>query len=164
MKESRRRKSREIGALGGEDRSSRDTSEEEALTVEDGRRTRAWDRTEEETTEWIMKTQSASDNATNPDFTAHTKQTRPRPKRRRSPWGASALILLVTAFATFFSFSIIQAFLSRQKDPDGCRMSYMSAGFVAYPDFDTEHTRFASKYSLYLYREVGIDDDARVWN
>ena len=41
-------------------------------------------------------------------------------------------------------------------------MSYMRAMFAPFSDFDTEHTRFASKYSLYLYREGGVDEDTRV--
>lgn len=41
-------------------------------------------------------------------------------------------------------------------------MSYMRAAFAKFDDFDTEHTRFATKYSLYLYREGGIDEDTRV--
>ena len=38
----------------------------------------------------------------------------------------------------------------------------MRPAFAKYSDFDTEHTRFASKYSLYLYREGGIDEDTMV--
>lgn len=34
--------------------------------------------------------------------------------------------------------------------------------FFNFADFDTEHTRFASKYSLHLYREVGFDEDPKV--
>lgn len=41
-------------------------------------------------------------------------------------------------------------------------MSYMRPYFAKYDDFDTEHTRFATKYSLYLYREGGVDEDIRV--
>ena len=41
-------------------------------------------------------------------------------------------------------------------------MSYMRPAFTRFSDFDTEHTRFASKYSLYLYREGGVDEDTRV--
>ncbi|KAF2456102.1 PGAP1-like protein-domain-containing protein [Lineolata rhizophorae] len=41
-------------------------------------------------------------------------------------------------------------------------MSYMRPGFVKFSDFDTEHTRFATKYSLHLYREGGIDEDVKV--
>ncbi|KAJ8124976.1 hypothetical protein O1611_g8665 [Lasiodiplodia mahajangana] len=41
-------------------------------------------------------------------------------------------------------------------------MSWMSPSFVHFSDFDTEHTRFASKYSLYLYREQGIDNGPKV--
>ena len=39
----------------------------------------------------------------------------------------------------------------------------MYPGFAKLSDFDTEHTRFASKYSVYLYREGYIDDDTMVW-
>jgi pimeloyl-ACP methyl ester carboxylesterase len=38
----------------------------------------------------------------------------------------------------------------------------MRPAFTRFSDFDTEHTRFASKYSLYLYREAGVDEDTRV--
>lgn len=41
-------------------------------------------------------------------------------------------------------------------------MSYMRPSYARLNDFDTEHTRFASKYSLYLYREQGIDEDVKV--
>lgn len=38
----------------------------------------------------------------------------------------------------------------------------MSPAFAKLSDFDTEHTRFASKYSTYLYREQGVDEDIKV--
>lgn len=41
-------------------------------------------------------------------------------------------------------------------------MSYMSPRYIHLSDFDTEHTRFASKYSLYLYREGGVNEDPMV--
>jgi len=41
-------------------------------------------------------------------------------------------------------------------------MSYMRPSFVKFNDFDTEYTRLATKYSLYLYREGGIDEDPKV--
>ena len=37
----------------------------------------------------------------------------------------------------------------------------MRPAYAKFSDFDTEHTRFASKYSLYLYREGGVDEDTR---
>ena len=33
----------------------------------------------------------------------------------------------------------------------------MSPTFIRMVEFDTEHTRFASKYNLFLYREEGVD-------
>lgn len=43
-------------------------------------------------------------------------------------------------------------------------MSYMRPSFAKLSDFDTEHTRFASKYSVYLYREGMVDEDTKVWD
>lgn len=82
--------------------------------------------------------------------------------RLRSPWSCSLLTLSTTILAFGLAATIVYAFLTRQVDPKGADMSYMRPMFVSYPEFDTEHTRFAGKYSLYLYREGGIDEDARV--
>ncbi|CAJ2513758.1 Uu.00g018770.m01.CDS01 [Anthostomella pinea] len=74
------------------------------------------------------------------------------------------------SFLTFFASAagialIISVLYSSAKlhcDSKGCRMSWMSPSFIPFTDFDTEHTRFASKYSLYLYREQGIDNGPKV--
>lgn len=86
-------------------------------------------------------------------------------KRRaqlRSPWACSPLTLICTALSFVILAVIVQSFLTRQLDPKGCAMSYMRAAFAKFEDFDSEHTRFATKYSLYLYREGGVDEDTRV--
>lgn len=85
-----------------------------------------------------------------------------RRSRWRNPWSLSMLTLGITMAAGVILFAIVQSFFTRQLDPKGCMMSRMWAAYVKYDDFDTEHTRFASKYSLYMYREGGIDEDARV--
>lgn len=85
-----------------------------------------------------------------------------RRSRQRSPCWCSALTLVTTALATLFLFTIVHSFTSRQLDTKGCRMSYMRPSFAKLSDFDTEHTRFASKYSVYLYREGMIDEDTKV--
>jgi len=85
-----------------------------------------------------------------------------RRARLRSPWAASLLIFVTTALAALLLFSIIHSFTSQQLDCKGCRMSYMRPSFAKLSDFDTEHTRFASKYSVYLYREGMVDEDTKV--
>jgi len=85
-----------------------------------------------------------------------------RRSRLRSPWSCSLLTLVTTALALLSLFTIIHSFVSRQLDPKGCRMSYMRPSFAKLSDFDTEHTRFASKYSVYLYREGMVDEDTKV--
>lgn len=86
----------------------------------------------------------------------------PRRSRTRSPWSSSLLTVATTALSFVILLSIVNSFVTRQLDPKGCRMSMMRPAFAKFSDFDTEHTRFASKYSLYLYREGGIDEDTRV--
>ena len=85
-----------------------------------------------------------------------------RRSRLRSPWSCSVLTLVTTFLATLCLVAIIHSFLSRQLDTKGCRMSYMRPSFAKLSDFDTEHTRFASKYSVFLYREGMVDEDTKV--
>jgi GPI inositol-deacylase len=80
----------------------------------------------------------------------------------RGPWSCSLLTLATSACAVVLLAIIVRSFLTLQMDPKGCAMSYMMPAFARFSDFDTEHTRFASKYSLYLYREGGVDEDTRV--
>ena len=93
---------------------------------------------------------------------AATQQHRHSRGHMRSPWRCSFLTLATTACSILLLLATIHSFLTRQLDPKGCSMSYMRPAFAPFSDFDTEHTRFASKYSLYLYREGGVDDDTRV--
>jgi len=86
----------------------------------------------------------------------------PRRSRIRSPWSASLLTICVTALSLLLGYTIVNSFLSRQLDPKGCEMCRMAPSYARIHDFDTEHTRLASKYSLYLYREWGIDQDTHL--
>lgn len=95
------------------------------------------------------------------DKMPESRQNLRRP-RLRSPWSCSVLTLATTALASICLIAIIHSFLSRQLDTKGCRMSYMRPSFAKLSDFDTEHTRFASKYSVYLYREGMVDEDTKV--
>ena len=82
--------------------------------------------------------------------------------RLRSPWRTSLLTLITTLVSALLLTTIVRSFLGRQLDPKGCKMCYMFQGYAKLSDFDTEHTRFASKYSLYLYRELNIEEDTMV--
>jgi GPI inositol-deacylase len=86
-------------------------------------------------------------------------------KRRmplQNPWAISLFTLASALVGLAFLAMILNSLVTRQIDPKGCRMSYMRPSYRKLDDFDTEHTRFASKYSLYLYREQGIDDENKV--
>ncbi|KAF2279178.1 GPI inositol-deacylase-like protein [Westerdykella ornata] len=85
-----------------------------------------------------------------------------RRSRLRNPWAWSLTTLLTALLGFALLLLMLHSFMTRQLDQKGCRMCYMRPAFVKFPEFDTEHTRFASKYSLYLYREGGIDEDPRV--
>ncbi|KAJ4288991.1 GPI inositol deacylase [Kalmusia sp. IMI 367209] len=89
----------------------------------------------------------------------HADRQRGRP---RNPWACSLHTIVATLLGFGALFLMGQSFLTRQLDAKGCEMSYMRPAYFKFDDFDTEHTRFATKYKLYLYREGGIDGDARV--
>lgn len=87
----------------------------------------------------------------------------PSPTRRfRRSSTFSILVLLTSALGIAILFGILRSLVTRQLDPKGCRMSYMRPSYVRFTEFDTEHTRFATKYSLYLYREQGVDEEDKV--
>lgn len=85
------------------------------------------------------------------------ESSRFRSSRLRSPWTCSILTALTTLVASVFLFFIVRSFSARQAGEDGCGIPVMSPTFLHMVGFDTEHTRFASKYNLYLYREEGVD-------
>lgn len=93
--------------------------------------------------------------------TDDTRSSTRRP-RLRSAWSCSLLTLLTTLVSIIGLATVLHGFLHRQRDTKGCRMSYMRPSFAKLSDFDTEHTRFASKYSTYLYREGMVDEDTKV--
>ena len=91
-----------------------------------------------------------------------TEFTSWRLSRARGPWSCSLLTLIITAFAAITVFAITQAFLSRQLDPKGCDIPWTRPTYIEFKDFDTEHTRFATKYHLYMLRDGSYDEDTRV--
>ncbi|KAL9594641.1 MAG: hypothetical protein Q9219_006925 [cf. Caloplaca sp. 3 TL-2023] len=96
---------------------------------------------------------------------AEDKMLDSRARRRpriRNPWSCSLLTLVVALCAVSSLLFILHSFLTRQLDCKGCDMYYTRSVFYHFADFDTEHTRFASKYSLHLYREIGFDEDRTV--
>ena len=84
------------------------------------------------------------------------------PGRGQSPWRSSILVLATTLCSTLLLFAIVSSFFTRHVDPKGCKMCGMWPAYAKLDGFDTEHTRFASKYSLYLYREAVISEDTTV--
>jgi len=82
--------------------------------------------------------------------------------RLRNPWACSLYAFFTAVVGLAAIFLMVQSFLTKQLDVKGCEMSYMRPMYSKFDEFDTEHTRFASKYSLYLYREWGIDEEFTV--
>ncbi|KAJ1333601.1 GPI inositol-deacylase [Microdochium nivale] len=80
----------------------------------------------------------------------------------QSVWAMSLLTFLVMSLGVVLLYSVLNAAFALHCDTKGCRMSYMWPSFHKFDGFDTEHTRLAGKYSLYLYREQHIDHDHRV--
>ncbi|RYP90376.1 hypothetical protein DL770_003523 [Monosporascus sp. CRB-9-2] len=80
----------------------------------------------------------------------------------RSPWAISLLTLFSSIIGIALLCAVLRSSTKLHCDVKGCRMSYMRPSYIEFNDFDTEHTRFASKYSLYLYREDGISYDGKI--
>ncbi|KAJ9614518.1 GPI inositol deacylase [Cladophialophora chaetospira] len=76
----------------------------------------------------------------------------------QSPWTWRPLTLISTAVALLSLLVIVRSSFQLQQDPQGCVMSMMAPTYLKLSGFDTEHSRFATKYSLYLYREEGVDE------
>ena len=78
--------------------------------------------------------------------------------RVRNPWSCSFSTLATTVLALLALISILHSYATRQVDTTGCVVPLMNPTFIKLLGFDNEHTRFASKYGLYLYREGGVDE------
>ncbi|KAI1083593.1 PGAP1-domain-containing protein [Whalleya microplaca] len=89
-------------------------------------------------------------------------KARSRQPRPRSPWAISLVTLFASVTGLALLFAVLYSSAALHCDRKGCRMSWMSPSYAKFHDFDTEHTRFASKYSLYLYREQGLDNGPKI--
>lgn len=78
--------------------------------------------------------------------------------RVRNSWSCSLSTIATTVLALLTLLAIIHSYATRQVDITGCVVPLMNPAFIKLPGFDNEHTRFASKYALYLYRENGVDE------
>ena len=72
----------------------------------------------------------------------------------KSAWpiglGLFTMLVLLALYTTFSD-------TSRSISPQGCRMSWMSPSYVHLSQFNSSRTSLGSRYSLWLYREVGWD-------
>ena len=62
-------------------------------------------------------------------------------------WSLLAVLLLYQA----------NSYIVQNVSPQGCRMSWMSPSYIPQAGFDHTWSPLASRYSLWLYREVGWD-------
>ncbi|EEH11596.1 GPI inositol-deacylase [Histoplasma capsulatum G186AR] len=81
-----------------------------------------------------------------------------RRSRPRNLWSCSFLTISLTVLSAISLYGIIHSYMNRQIDPQGCKTPRMMPTYIQLIGFDTEHTRFASKYRLYLYRERTVDE------
>ncbi|KAI0014289.1 PGAP1-domain-containing protein [Xylariaceae sp. FL0662B] len=89
-------------------------------------------------------------------------RARNRQPRPQSPWAISLVTFLTSVTGIALLLAVLYSSTALHCDRKGCRMSWMSPSYAKFHDFDTEHTRFASKYSLYLYREQGLDTGSKI--
>jgi hypothetical protein len=77
-------------------------------------------------------------------------------------WPSSMAVLVSALCGIVFLFIVGNSMVTRPFDTKNCRMSYMRPSYIKFHEFDSEYTRFATKYSLYLYREQGVDYGEKV--
>ncbi|CAG8480947.1 13944_t:CDS:2 [Acaulospora colombiana] len=78
----------------------------------------------------------------------------------RSPsalFSCSYLIIIILVVTVLLLGVTLDSFLHHQKDPIGCEVSYMYPEYIKQVGFDSEQTRFAGKYGLYLYKDLSYD-------
>lgn len=63
----------------------------------------------------------------------------------------------IIGLALFYLTGYLYMTTVNEGDTPGCRIVFMGPSYARIQGFDESHTRFASKYSLYLYREQGKD-------
>ncbi|CAG8453307.1 11184_t:CDS:10 [Funneliformis mosseae] len=68
-------------------------------------------------------------------------------------------IVIIFLITIIFGGMIMHSFFYHQRDPKGCNISSMYPSYIRQDNFDSEQTRFAGKYSLYLYRDRVYDND-----
>lgn len=80
---------------------------------------------------------------------------------RARHYGCSLLTIVITIIAVSGLAAIMDSFVRFQQEPGTCVMSWMNPSYVPMTGFDSSFTRLAAKYSLYLYREGGVDRDVQ---
>ncbi|ORZ11221.1 PGAP1-like protein-domain-containing protein [Absidia repens] len=68
-------------------------------------------------------------------------------------------LLALIAINLLGCYMILDSFIRHQRDAPGCQMSYSRPSFIHIP---VPQSRLAAKYSLYLYREGGIDSPSQL--
>jgi glycosylphosphatidylinositol deacylase len=67
-------------------------------------------------------------------------------------------LLALTASFLMYYFSWLANYSPLVVSPQGCDMSWMSPHYILHTDFNKSWTPLATRYTLWLYRERGIDD------
>ncbi|KAI8085116.1 PGAP1-like protein-domain-containing protein [Halteromyces radiatus] len=79
------------------------------------------------------------------------------PKKYQLSTSCVIVLLSIVLISLGALATMLDSFMFHQKDTNRCRESYMRPLYLKQDGFDSEMTRFAGKYALYLYREKGVD-------
>ena len=66
-------------------------------------------------------------------------------------------VLAIIASYLMYYFSKLANDSPLVVSPQGCEMSWMSPHYILHTAFNKKWTPLASRYSLWLYREMGVD-------
>lgn len=116
------------------------------------------DRTDEVSLQTLNKRRTLSSPESSPSPPSSPSTSRAILPRRYRMLKLSRLVtFLLVLFSLSSVYIMLDSFQHYQRDVSGCQTSYMRPEYIKQTGFDSEMTRFAGKYGLYLYREKGVD-------
>lgn len=92
-----------------------------------------------------------------PLYVNHLELAKSLSKMERDSIRSLHLVALLGALLFYLTGYMYLMGPNEGADSAGCRAVYMYPSWARIRSFDESHTKFASKYSLYLYREQGLD-------
>ena len=105
----------------------------------------------------VVKHMSSPESSPSSPCSPHLTRDMMLPRLYRLVRSSQLFVLALILFSLTSIYVMLDSLQHYQRDVSGCQTTYMRPEYIKQTGFDSEMTRFASKYALYLYREKGVD-------